>query len=377
MKIAILPLGHRALPTGGANIFAPGVLASRIAEVLTQRGHQVDLYAPKDSEVKAHLKSLGLVSMFSQYKEIREKNPTFYLETLFQYELYVASELVQKSQFYDIIHANDYRKMMYFNKFLKCPIVYTYHGCPLDDCQTEIDQKRFQRFYENNFFIAASRRQIYLGKKYFNFIDVVHHGVDVEKIVFETNPFEEMLFVGRLMKRKRPDIAIKIATTLGKNIRLVGEKYPTSEDLEYYAEVLEPLLNLKNVIFDGIIPYPAIYKSYGQGKVLVFPIEWEEPFGMVMIEAMAAGTPVVAFKMGAVPEIVKDGETGFICPPSDIEAMVKAVRKIYEMPQDKYQKMRRNCRKHVEENFTVEKMVDGYEKVYGKVIADYKQKNPK
>lgn len=372
MKIAILPLGHRALPTGGANIFAPGVLATRTAEVLQRHGHQIDIYAPEDSEIEVNLESFDLVSMFSQYKEIREKNLGLYIETLYQYELFMASALAGRSHLYDVIHAHDYRKMMYFSRFLKCPIVYTYHGCPLDDIQTEIDKKRSEYFYKNNFFVAPSKRQIELGKKYFNFVDVVPHGVDVNKIPFEETPFEEILFVGRLMKRKRPDIAIQIAQDLNRNIRIIGEKYSTPEDLEYYEEVLVPLLKLKNVIFDGIIPYPLIYKSYGQGKVLVFPIEWEEPFGMVMIEAMAAGTPVVAFKMGSVPEIIKDSQTGFICPAGDIEAMVKAVQKIYDMPPQEYKKMRTNCRRHAEENFTVEEMVDGYEKVYEKVIRDWK-----
>src|SRR3990172_12676822 len=97
MKIAILPLGHRALPTGGANIFAPGVLAMRTAEELNFRGHKVDLYAPLDSEVKLNLQSFNLTSMFSQYKEIKERNPAFYTEILFQYELFMASALVERS----------------------------------------------------------------------------------------------------------------------------------------------------------------------------------------------------------------------------------------------------------------------------------------
>lgn len=375
MKIAILPLSHRALPTGGANIFAPGVLAMRSAEELHARGHQVTLYAPKDSEVQLNLESFDLTSMFSQFKEIRENNPALFIKTLFQYELFVSSGLAEKSHLYDIIHAHDYRKMIYFSRFLKCPIIYTYHGCPLDDCQSEIDIKRFQRFYDNNFFIAASQRQVDLGKKFLNFIDVVPHGVDINKIPFEENPFEDILFVGRLMKRKRPDIAIKIAQILNKPIQIIGDKVSTPEDLDFFEKVLRPLLEMKNVCFKGIIPYPEVYKCYGAGKVLLFPIEWEEPFGMVLIEAMAAGTPVIAFKMGSVAEIVKDGETGFICPAGDIEAMVKAVKRIYDMPEDDYIKMRQNCRRRVEENFTVGKMVDGYERAYQKVIEDWKKKN--
>ncbi|MGB2762611.1 MAG: glycosyltransferase, partial [Minisyncoccales bacterium] len=104
-------------------------------------------------------------------------------------------------------------------------------------------------------------------------------------------------------------------------------------------------------------------------KLLLLPIQWEEPFGLVMIEAMACGTPVIAFRRGSVPEIIKDGVTGFICKPNDLNLMIKTVKKIYQMPEAEYKKMRHNCRRHVEKNFSVEKMVDNYEKVYYKILA--------
>ncbi len=88
-----------------------------------------------------------------------------------------------------------------------------------------------------------------------------------------------------------------------------------------------------------------------------------------MIEAMACGTPVVAFRRGSVPEVIKDGETGFIVEPGDIDGMIQATKRIYDMPEDEYAAMRRACRKHVEDNFTIQKMVDGYEKAYQKVVG--------
>ena len=108
------------------------------------------------------------------------------------------------------------------------------------------------------------------------------------------------------------------------------------------------------------------------------PIQWDEPFGLVMIEAMACGTPVIAFNRGSVSEVVKHGKTGFIVKPfnkngrPNIEDFAKAVKKLYQMPEKEYIKMRHNCRKHVEKNFTVEKMVDGYEKLYYKILKTQK-----
>ena len=127
---------------------------------------------------------------------------------------------------------------------------------------------------------------------------------------------------------------------------------------------------------------------YQDTKILVNPIRGEESFGLVMAEAMSCGTPVVAFAKGSVPEIIKDGITGYIInySPKDIrgnfiikktgeEGIVEAVKRIYQLSKDDYEKMRKNCRKHVEENFTIKKMVDNYEKVYKKVINDCKKKH--
>lgn len=375
MKIAVLTPGMRSLPGAGKSIFPTGFLAIKIAEALVRRGHQVDVYASKDSSVKANLKSFGLSSCFDD--KMREENPKSYLETVFKFTLFMASAVVRDSKRYDIIHAHDFRQLMYFSDFTQAPIVYTYHGSVEDDITSQIDIKRNKRFYKNNLFVAISKKQAERAKKYFNFIDVVYNGIEIDKAFFNDSPSGDILFVGRLMIRKGPDIAIKVSQVLNKPIDIIGEKHPPLADLIFYKKIFLPLTKSSNVNFLGFIPSPDIYKNYAKARVLLFPIKWEEPFGLVMIEAMACGTPVVAFNRGSVPEIIKDGETGFICPAGNIEAMVKAVRKIYEMPAEKYQAMRQACRKRVEANFTVEKMVDGYEEVYRKVIDDFKLKNPK
>lgn len=121
-------------------------------------------------------------------------------------------------------------------------------------------------------------------------------------------------------------------------------------------------------------------------KVFLFPIEWEEPFGLVLIESMACGTPIIAYARGSAPEIIKDGVTGFLINPSEdekrgdflikktgIDGFFEAVKQIYSMSKKEYENVRIACRKHVEENFTIEKMVDNYEKIYAEVINEDKQ----
>ncbi len=121
---------------------------------------------------------------------------------------------------------------------------------------------------------------------------------------------------------------------------------------------------------------------YKKAKCFLYPLMWDEPFGYIFLESMACGTPVVAFARGSVPEVVKDGETGFIVnsSPEDIrgnfvikktgiDGLCEAVERIYAMPEEEYRQMRGNCRGHVERNFTVERMVDEYEKVYEKILS--------
>jgi glycosyltransferase involved in cell wall biosynthesis len=126
----------------------------------------------------------------------------------------------------------------------------------------------------------------------------------------------------------------------------------------------------------------ALINSFlGSGKLFIFPTRWEEPFGLVLVEAMACGTLVVTFACGSVPEVIKDGETGFIVNSSEedkrgdwivkktgIEGLCEAVERIYSMPEEQYRQMRRACQAHVENNFTVEKMVDEYEKIHKQIL---------
>ena len=136
--------------------------------------------------------------------------------------------------------------------------------------------------------------------------------------------------------------------------------------------------------YSHILPSPinieAKNQLYGKASYFLYPIVWEEPFGLVFLEAMASGTPVIAFAKGAVPEIIKDGETGFIVNPLDndirgdwiikktgIEGLAQAIEKISSMSDTEYRQMRQNCRKHVEENFIVEKMANEYVEVYKKI----------
>jgi len=130
------------------------------------------------------------------------------------------------------------------------------------------------------------------------------------------------------------------------------------------------LIDGRQIKFIGEIGLKEKDEFLRNAKGLLVPLQWEEPFGLFMTEAMACGTPVIAFNRGSVPEIIKDGKTGFICKPNDLNSMAKAIKRVYQMPEKDYLKMRRLCRQHVEKNFTAERMVSEYEKVYEKILKN-------
>lgn len=370
MKIALLAPSSKPMPSPEGIIFAPGLISSYLADGLALNGHDVDFYAPKDSETKANLISQDILSAYSLYKN---KSRDILVEQTWQHELFLTACAIEKSDQYEIIHSHNYRRDAYFTNFSKTPLVFTIHNSTDEDEKDYLLSRLFKKYSREAYFIGISDSHIKLAAKDFNFFGKVYNGINLGNFQFSEKGGDDILFIGRIMKRKGPDIAIKVAESVKKKIVFCGRQdYINGE--EFYRKIKEIMDNSKYVNFVGPVPFNHASDYYKKAKLLIFPLRKPESFGLVMIESMACGTPVVAFGRGAVPEIVKDGVTGFICPPDDIDSMVKAVKRIYEMPEDEYQAMRRACRKHVEENFTVEKMVSGYEAVYKKVIADWKKK---
>jgi len=203
----------------------------------------------------------------------------------------------------------------------------------------------------------------------------IYNGIRLEDFDFvASGQKNQLVWIGRFKPVKGADLAIRMADQLKVPITIAA---PVREN-QYYTEIIQPALKRSNYAqFIGPINLQRKNKILGQAKVFINPILWDEPFGLVVPESNACGTPVVAFAKGAMPELIRDGVNGFLVKPDDIKGMVGAVQRIYEMPEEQYQAMRRACRKHVEENFPIEKMVDGYEKVYQRVIEDWRGKHGK
>jgi glycosyltransferase involved in cell wall biosynthesis len=209
----------------------------------------------------------------------------------------------------------------------------------------------------------------------------VPHGVKVQEFPFSEGSHDNILWFGRIDPRipKGAKEALQVSNFVGRDIVMNSS---VVEDEDYFEKTIKPLFS-EHTHFSKDRSREELFSD---AKLFLFPVQKEELFGMTMIEAMAAGIPVVAFARNAAAEVIVDGETGFLVNPSEeetngnwivekngIEGLSEAVEKVYSLSSEEYQEMRRKCRVHIEENFSIEKMIDGYEEVYKKVIEDFEK----
>jgi glycosyltransferase involved in cell wall biosynthesis len=188
-------------------------------------------------------------------------------------------------------------------------------------------------------------------------VGTIYHGLPQELFQFQPNPGNYLAFLGRISREKRADRAIEIAKRAGMPLKIAAKVDPV--DRRYFKRVVEPLLQQSHVEWIGEISDREKNDFLGNAHALLFPIDWPEPFGLVMIEAMACGTPVIAYDGGAVSEVIKEGQTGFIA--KNVEDAAEAVHRVPELS-------RAHCRKVFEKRFTVTRMARDYVKIYKRTI---------
>ena len=190
-----------------------------------------------------------------------------------------------------------------------------------------------------------------------HWVATVHHGMPPDELTPTHEVGDYLAFLGRISPEKRADRAIEIAGRAGMPLRIAAKV--DNADRVYFEREIEPLLAAPHVEFTREITLQEKNQLLGQARAVLFPIDWAEPFGLVMIEAMACGTPVIAYRAGSVPEVITDGVSGFIV--DDIDSAVDAVRRLDEID-------RGACRAAFEDRFTVERMASDYLNVYERVI---------
>lgn len=338
MKLKVAQFSPPIIPTPPPLYGGVEKIASHVTEELVQRGHDVTLYATGDSITKAKLKymykkSIG-INKFDPSQGIAHGEMCF-----------------DDADKYDIIHNHFGIFGIALAKYMKTPVVTTMHN---DYCIPGTPEWNY--FKNACYYVTISRKQAERNKG-LNIVQTVHNAIDVNKYPLQEDKEDFLLFLGNMWVMKGPDVAIKVARTLRKKLVMVGKVDKKFE--EFFLKNIKPHIDGKKIVYYDSVSEKKKIELYQKAKCVLFPIRWEEPFGLVLIEAMSSGTPVVAFGRGSVPEIIKHGKTGFVV--NTYSQFLNCVKKIDEINP-------KTCNQHVKENFSIEKMTDGYEEVYRKIL---------
>lgn len=353
MKIAqIAPIWTSIPPAkyGGAE-----KIISLLTDELVDRGHDVTLFAAGDSKTKAKLFSVckdspGLTKD-AQMNIVNNMNHFFNM-----------FEALEKQNDFDIIHwhlSKDITPIMFAN-ITKTPSVITIHNHFYENEMKQMEPI-FDHYKSFKNFVSISN----FHRKYFpfNFLNTVYNGIDLNEFDFNDNPSDYMAWIGRFEYPKGIDTAIQAAMDLKIKLKIAAPQ----DDNSFFKEKVEPFLNNEFIEYVGEIDSIERNKLLKDAKVFINPIRWDEPFGLVVPEANACGTPVVAYGRGAMNEIIKENINGNVVEKDNYEALIGMIKKIYSLPEEEYKTLRKNSRKHVEENFTYQIMTKNYEKVYEKI----------
>jgi UDP-glucose:tetrahydrobiopterin glucosyltransferase len=359
MRIALVA----PLVTTIAQPFVGGAQAvvADLAQGLSQRGHQVTLFARAGSAVpgvdieEVVVPDSVTPANFTQPGETHAGRGFFEQANIF---LDLFLQLQHRSNEFDIVHAHafDWPTFVCSALVRSLPVVHTIH---LPAVSPEINEALsiLQRQKQGLTLVTVSQAcaQTYADGVVFD--QVIYNGLDLTAIPFVDTVAQNapLLFAGRITPEKGAEDAIKIAKRAGRRLLIAGGIY----DQRYFEQCIEPHLSKVdgNVRYLGQLTHQQLWQLMGQVAALLFPIKWDEPFGLTPVEAMAAGTPVIAFRRGAVEEVISDGQTGFIVDPDDIKGAAAMVAHLDEISRDQ-------CRMHVESNFSLDLMLSRYESVY-------------
>jgi glycosyltransferase involved in cell wall biosynthesis len=341
MRIAqIAPLWERVPPPtyGGTEL-----IVSLLSDELVRRGHEVTLFASGDSLTLARLESVHprALRLDSSIKEYGI------------YEMLQLGQVYERAAEFDIIHSHMGCAALPYTKLVKTPTVHTLHGIFTPDNEKMFIHARQQPFVS----ISHSQREPRLG---LNCVATVYNGIDPARFTFYPQPQQPpyLVFLGRLSPEKGAHHAIAIAQQVGLPLKMAGKVDVV--DQEYFAQEIQPHIDGRQIEYLGEANHEQKNRLMGNAIATLFPITWREPFGLVMVESMVSGTPVIAMELGSTLEVIQHGKTGFLC--RSLAECVAAVQRIGDID-------RAACRQHVEKNFSVRQMVDGYEAVYRNLLA--------
>ena len=340
LKIGMIaPLSERVPPRmyGGTER-----VVSWLTEKLVEDGHDVTLFASGDSITSAHLVP-GAERSLRLDKNLR--NPMVL-------HILMLSQIFDRLQDkFDIIHCHiDYLSFPYI-RACKTPVVITMHG--------RLDYPEYMQilhYFQDLNYVSISNAQRRPVPK-INWLDTIHHGMPKNILQYIAEPEDYFLFLGRITEEKRPDIAIELAKKCEVKLKIAAKV--DKVDVDYFEHKIKPLLDHPLIDFVGEVNDRQKQNLLGKAKALLNTIDWPEPFGLVMIESLACGTPVITKRCGSVSELIDHGHTGYIC--NSEEEFIEAISNVDDIN-------RKNCRDIFEQRFTNEQMTQNYVSVYRQLL---------
>ena len=329
-----------------------------LTEELARRGHDVTLFATGDSRTSARLVPIVDRPIWS-HNQFSDPTPFHVVEL---------GQVARRIDEFDVVHSHlDYLTF----PVARCaarPVVTTLHG-RLDVPELE---PLFREFREPAVVSISNSQRAPLPTA--NWVATVYNGLELSPFSFRPASGDYLAFLGRISPEKGLETAIEVACRAGVPLKIAARlpldpvyARDADRDWEYYREVIEPLLDHPLVEYVGEVSDAEKAALLGHALALLFPIHWPEPFGLVMVEALACGTPVVARPAGAVPEIVQDGVTGYL--GRSVEELAGAVERVGHLD-------RAACRRAAETRFSAAAMTDGYERLYEQLLAGLRDGSP-
>ena len=341
MKIAMLsPIAWRTPPRQ----YGPWEnVVSLLTEGLVDRGIDVTLFATADSKTRGHLVSV-CPRGYAEDPEILPK----------VWECLHISEVFERGEQFDLIHNHfDYLPLTYTG-MTTTPIVTTIHGFSSPKILPV-----YKKYNKKTFYVAISKADKCPELEY---IATIHHGIDLHQFTFRPDHGKYLLFFGRIHPEKGTRECIEVARQTGMKLIIAG----IIQDQGYFDLQVKPHLDDDRIIYVGSAGPEKRDELLGGAYALLHPINFDEPFGLSVVEAMACGTPVIAFNRGSMPEIIADGITGFLV--HSLDEMAEAVVKAKQLD-------RLQCRKLIKERFSADRMVQDYIGVYEKIIRQKKRED--
>ncbi len=332
------------------------LVANNISHWLTETGHDVTVLGTSDSDPSANLLPIFETST----RQLPQSSDRIVREAYTFLGISRVINVLQKNKF-DIVHNHLGWRFLMFRDQITQPMLTTIH-LSLDNTY----EQEIYRRYAGHPFISISKSQREPMPE-LNYVKNIYNGIQIQNFTYKKDHEGYLAFLGSFTAHKGPDKAIEVAKKTGKKLIMAGKVDPLK--VRWFDKHIKPHIDDDQIQFIGELDHQGKNELLGGAEALLMPISWREPFGLVMAEALACGTPVIATNLGSTPEVVKHGKTGYLC--DDIDCMAKHVNQLSKIS-------RKACREDAVNRFSTKKMAKSYLDIYQDVIKeekDYRYRN--